>query len=120
MTKPLSITDMQFITIDTLQFSNRMQKAGMKRETAEELAEAIKETQLQSANYLATSSDIIGVKNDIIAVKSDLIAVKNELKKDMELMKKDIIIKLGGALIFSSVLVAGFLSWFLPLAIKIQ
>ena len=64
-------------TIDTLQFSKRMQKAGLQKEVAEELAEAIKETQSQSIEGLATKHDLI------------------DIRKDLELLKKDIIIKLG-------------------------
>jgi hypothetical protein len=54
-----------------------MQKAGLQKEVAEELAEAIKETQSQSIEGLATKHDFI------------------DIRKDLELLKKDIIIKLG-------------------------
>ena len=69
-----------FFTIDTLQFAKRMQKAGLDQKVSEELAEAIKETQNQSIEGLATKQDI------------------KEIKQEMELMKKDIIIKLGSLL----------------------
>ena len=62
-----------FFSIDTLQFAKRMQKAGLDQKVSEELAEAIKETQNQSIEGLAT-------------------------KQDLEIMKKDIIIKLGSLL----------------------
>jgi hypothetical protein len=57
-----------------------MQKAGLDQKVSEELAEAIKETQNQSIEGLATKQDI------------------KEIKQEMELMKKDIIIKLGSLL----------------------
>ena len=91
---------MSFFTIETLQFSKRMQKAGLDQKVSEELAEAIKETQTQSIDGLATKQDI------------------RDVRQEVELLKKDIIIKLGGMIIFSSIAVASFLAWFLPIAIK--
>lgn len=60
----------QIFSIDTLQFSKRLQKAGLQEQVADELAEVLKETHAQSLEGLAT-------------------------KQDLELLKRDIIIKLG-------------------------
>ena len=49
---------MPFYIIDTLQFSKRMQKAGLQEEIADELAEAIKETQTQSLDDLVIKRDL--------------------------------------------------------------
>jgi hypothetical protein len=49
---------MSVFTIDTLQFSKRMQKAGLQPQIADELAEALKENQTQSSEGLATKSNI--------------------------------------------------------------
>ena len=66
---------MTFITtIDTLKFSDRMQKAGLSKKAADELAEAMKEMQTNSIENLVT---------------------KQDLQTALELNKKDIIIKLG-------------------------
>ena len=51
-------TTMSFTTIDTLQFAKRMQKSSLDQKIAEELADAIKETQTQSLEGLATKQDI--------------------------------------------------------------
>ena len=61
---------MSVITMDTVQFSRRMQKVGLQKEVADELAEDLKDVQLESASTLV-------------------------IKQDLELAKKDIIIKLG-------------------------
>ena len=44
--------------IDTLQFSKRMQKAGLEEKVANELAEAINESQSHSVERLATKEDL--------------------------------------------------------------
>ena len=54
----MSAITMPFIAIDTLQFSKRMQKAGLQKEVAEELAEAMKDAYLQSVEGIATKQDI--------------------------------------------------------------
>lgn len=91
---------MAFITnIDTLQFSERLQKAGLERKIANELVETINEIHGQSIENLATKQDIESLR---VATKQDLLVVKNELKaeissirSEIEILKKDIIIKLG-------------------------
>ena len=52
------MTTTMFFTIDTLQFSKRLQKVGLSEEIADEFAEAIKDTQNQSIEGLATKNDI--------------------------------------------------------------
>ncbi len=84
-----------FFTIDTLQFSKRLQKAGMNQEISEELAEAIKESASQSLDGLATKKDLQGLE------------FKLELK--MEMMKKDIIIKLGSLMVIGISILAALI-----------
>ncbi len=108
---------MPFFTIDTLQFSKRMQKAGLQKEIAEELAEAIQETHSQSVDGLATKDDINLLKKDIQLVKQDVQFVEQKLEQKIESSAQKLIIKLGSFIIFSAIAVAGFLAWFLPLAI---
>lgn len=81
-----------FFTIDTLQFSKRLQKAGMQQEIAEELAEVLKETHAQHLDDLATKRDLLDVKREIQDTKKEL---ENKLETKLEMLKKDIIIKLG-------------------------
>ncbi len=62
---------MTFFTLDTLQFSKRLQKAGLAKEISEELAEAIKDTQTQTVEGLATKQDlkILEQKIDVLEHK---------------------------------------------------
>lgn len=80
---------MNIFTIDTLQFSKRMQKAGLQPQIADELAEALKENQTQSVEGLATKVDIALLKQDI-----------NSLRQEMVLSQKDTVIKLGSLMAF--------------------
>lgn len=66
---------MKPFTIDTLQFSKRMQKAGLQKEVADELAEAIKEVQSESINDLATKQDLKSLENDILLKVGKMIYV---------------------------------------------
>ncbi len=77
---------MNIFTIDTLQFSKRMQKAGLQPQIADELTEALKETLTQSSEGLAT--------------KEDLTSLEYRLEQKMELQKRDIVIKLGSIMAF--------------------
>ncbi len=86
---------MSFFTIDTLQFSKRMQKAGMPKEVSEELAEVIKETHTQTAEGFATKQDIQILERGL---RQDLQILEKGFRQDLELLKKDIIINLGSLL----------------------
>ncbi len=75
---------MPFVTtIDTLQFSNRMQKAGLGKEVSDELAEALKEASSQSMEVIATKQDI------------------EILRKDMQNLEQRIINKLGSMIVIA-------------------
>ncbi len=58
-------TTMPFYIIDTLQFSKRLQKAGLQQEVSDELAEAIKESQTQSLDGLATKQDLHNLEQNL-------------------------------------------------------
>ncbi len=89
----MTTATMPFFTIDTLQFSKRMQKVGLQKEVAEELAEAIKDSQAQSAEGFATKDYVQNKLNESesrLERKIDL--VHNEVKiirKDVEMVRKD-------------------------------
>lgn len=59
-------------TIDTLQFSKRLQKAGLAVKIADEISEAIKDTQAQSLENVATKQDIREIKQDLKEIRHDL------------------------------------------------
>ncbi len=76
---------MSFVaTIDTLQFFNRMQKAGLDKKISDELAEAIKETQSQ---FISQSLENVVTKQDILTLESkidhEIKLVKSEIKNSM-------------------------------------
>jgi hypothetical protein len=87
----MNTATMNLFAIDTLQFSKRMQKAGLKKETADELAEAIKETQSQSFENVATKQDLLGLENS--------------LKKDMQILEHNILLKVGKIIYVSTGLI---------------
>jgi hypothetical protein len=79
-----STASMPFITtIDTLQFSKRMQKAGLGKEVSDELAEALKDASIQSTEVVATKQDI------------------ELLRKDMQNLEQKIINKLGSMIVIA-------------------
>lgn len=94
--------------IDTLQIARRLQNKGLSAESAEELAEILKEQEQQSFQNLATKDDIkalqiatksdinelqIATKNDIralqIATQSDINALRTDTKNEIAIIKKD-------------------------------
>ena len=64
-----------------------MQKAGLQKETADELAEAIKETQSQSLENVATKQDI------------------QLLRQDLKILENDILLKVGKIIYVSTALI---------------
>lgn len=75
----MNTATMNLFTIDTLQFSNRMQKAGLQKQTADELAEAIKETQSQSLENVATKQDLQILESSILLKVGKMIYVSTGL-----------------------------------------
>ncbi len=73
-------TTVPMFTIDTLLFSKKLEKSGMKKETAEVLAEEIKEIQMQSQGALATKSDILILKSEISELKNEFKLIRHEIK----------------------------------------
>lgn len=83
---------MNLTSIDTLAFSKRMQKAGLSQQTADELAEALKESQSQSIENFATKMDL---DHKIDQSESKLEQKIELVRKEVELSKQEVIIKLG-------------------------
>lgn len=82
----MTTTTMPLFSLDTLQFSKRLQNAGLKQEIAEELAEAIKDVQTQSNEGLSTKGDILLLKKDIEVVRHEIESLKHELVLKMFFM----------------------------------
>ncbi len=156
-------------SIDTLQFSKRMQKAGLKGEVADEIAETFKEITVQSMENISTKQDIVSLRQEMkqdiasfrqetkqefalvrhemnqefVLVRQEMKSLHQEMKQEfalvrqefnqenitikqefalvrqeMKVLYKDAIIKMGSLTIFTGIITAGFLAWFLPIAIR--
>ncbi len=77
---------MNFLTLDTLQFSKRLQKAGLDKKVSEELAEAIKETQENSTQHLATKIDMTLVRKDLTVLEQKIESLEHKLTTKIFLM----------------------------------
>ncbi len=96
----MTTTTMGFFTIDTLQFSKRLQKAGLDQRIAEELSEAIKDTQNQSIEGLAT-------KHDVALLKKDIQSLDQKFEQKIEAIKNEILIKM----FFMLAATIGIITW---------
>jgi septal ring factor EnvC (AmiA/AmiB activator) len=74
--------NMTVMVIDTLQFSKRMQNAGLNQKIAEELAEAIKDSTSISTENIATKQDLLAAQKDIEVINKDIKAVETNLRKE--------------------------------------
>jgi hypothetical protein len=85
---------MTVMAIDTLQFSRRMQNAGLSQNIAEELAEAIKDSTSISTENIATKQDLQEVKRDIEITNKDLkaavINLRHEIKTSESSLRQEI------------------------------
>ncbi len=73
---------------DTLAAARRMEEAGMKREQAEAVAEAVRSAAESGREELATKTDLAGVKAEL---KADLAELKVELKADSAALKVELL-----------------------------
>ena len=71
---------------DTLTAARRMEEAGMKREQAEAVAEAVRSAAKADLEHLATKADLAAVKAEI---KADIAALRAELKADIAALKAE-------------------------------
>lgn len=77
---------MTFFSVDTLQFSKRLQKVGLDQKIADEFAEAIKDTQSQAIEGLATKNDVVMVRKDLEVLEQKMESMKHEIITKMFLM----------------------------------
>lgn len=109
----MSTLAMNLTSIDTLAFSKRMQKAGLAQKTADELAEALKETHSQSIENFATKSDLENkidkseskLEQKIDLVRKDVEMVRKELQLSIESTKSEIIVRIGRAIYLAAGLI---------------
>ena len=80
---------------DTLTAARRMEDAGMKREQAEAVAEAVRTAAESGREELATKTDLAGVKAelkaDMAALKADLADLKVEFKGDISTLRVELV-----------------------------
>ena len=80
------------LTLDTLQYAKRLQKAGFTEVQVEVQVEIIKE---QSKAFTDLIDDSLATKQDIYELKRDI----KELDLKIEAIKNEIVIKLGGMVV---------------------
>ena len=73
------------MVIDTLQFSKRMQNAGLNQKIAEELAEAIKDSTSISTENIATKQGLFSVQKDVEIINKDIKSLEINIKKELNL-----------------------------------
>ncbi len=78
------------MVIDTLQFSKRMQNAGLNQKIAEELAEAIKDSTSISTENIATKQDLLAAQKDIEVINKDIKAVETNLRKEINVTETNL------------------------------
>lgn len=85
---------MRIHTLNTLELSKKLTKAGLKKEVSETLAEELKDIQDNSVKNVATKDDVeylrTATKNDIALVKNDIDQLRTETKKDIALVRQEI------------------------------
>ena len=75
-------------TIDTLQFSRRLQSAGLGAKIADEISEAIKDTQAQSLENVATKQDIREIKQDLKEIRHDLQILEQKFDQKIDSLEQ--------------------------------
>lgn len=70
---------MTYFSIDTLQFSKKLQKAGLASKVADEIAEVIKDTHSQASESLATKQDLRDVALDVKVLRQEFELIKQKI-----------------------------------------
>jgi hypothetical protein len=83
---------MTAINFDTLKFSRKLESAGIPREHAISIAEAVAEVQQDSIGELATKSELMSAKTEL---KNDIV----QLEQRMTIKIGTMLFMLGGVLI---------------------
>lgn len=91
------------VTFNSLEYAQKLEKAGMSKELAEVQAQA--QFEILSAlieDHAVTKQDITNIRHDIKDIRHDITEVKRDIqelrksnKRDLELTSKQIIIKVG-------------------------
>jgi hypothetical protein len=75
-------TQMMLFSVDTLKITKNLQKTGIKKDAAEAISNALKESAEGSQHNIAT-------KNDILLVKKDIEMLHKEMDKEFEMVRKE-------------------------------
>lgn len=98
---------MTAISFDTLQFVQRLKKAGVKEAEAEAIAEAVRDVQ--------TSADV-ATREDVMALKKDMAVVEARLEVKIAETKADLVRWVVGVGVLQTALIAAMLLKMLPAA----
>ena len=75
-------TQMMLFSVDTLKITKNLQKTGIKKDAAEAISNALKESAEGSQHNIAT-------KNDILLVKKDIEILHKEMDKEFEMVRQE-------------------------------
>ena len=81
---------MKAFAVDTLEFAEQLQKAGMTKKIAQTLAKQINQAGQEYVGNLATKNDLKLVQKDIETVKKDIENVRTELKGEISEVRTEL------------------------------
>lgn len=103
---------MTTIGFDTLQFVQRLRKAGMNEGEAEAIAEAVRD--VQDSAGVATKYDLALVQQDIAGLRKDVAVIKAELEVKIAEAKGELIRWVVGVGMLQTAMIAALLMKLIP------
>lgn len=103
---------MTTISFDTLQFVQRLRKAGINEGEAEAIAEAVRD--VQDSADVATKYDLALVQQDIAGLRKDVAVIKAELEVKIAETKGELIRWVVGVGMLQTAMIAGLLMKLIP------
>lgn len=103
---------MTTISFDTLQFVQRLRKAGINEGEAEAIAEAVRD--VQDSADVATKYDLALVQQDIAALRKDVAVIEAKLEVKIAETKSELIRWVVGVGMLQTAMIAGLLMKLIP------
>lgn len=103
---------MTTISFDTLQFVQRLRKAGINEDEAEAIAEAVRD--VQDSADVATKYDLALVQQDIAALRKDVAVIEAKLEVKIAETKGELIRWVVGVGMLQTAMIAGLLMKLIP------
>ncbi|MFZ2854985.1 MAG: hypothetical protein WAZ34_12860 [Rhodocyclaceae bacterium] len=103
---------MTTISFDTLQFVQRLRKAGINEGEAEAIAEAVRD--VQDSADVATKYDLALVQQDIAGLRKDVAVIKAELEVKIAETKGELVRWVVGVGMLQTAMIAALLMKLIP------